>query len=46
MSNGYFGIPYLEKALENENEDPMVKHEAVIALGDLSKSKSTMTKYF
>ena len=39
-------IPYLEAAVNDPNESPIVRHECVIALGDISKSKTVMEKYF
>lgn len=39
-------IPYLEAVVNDPNESPIVRHECVIALGDISKSKSVMEKYF
>ena len=39
-------IPYLEAVVNNPEETAIVRHECVIALGDISKSKSVMEKYF
>ena len=39
-------IPYLEAVVNNPEESPIVRHECVIALGDISKSKTVMEKYF
>lgn len=36
----------LEASVNDPTEDPIVRHECVIALGDISKDKSVMEKYF
>ena len=38
-------IPYLEMAVSNTNEAPVVRHECVIALGDITDKTSVMEKY-
>ena len=38
-------IPYLEEAVSNENEAPVVRHECVIALGDITDKTTVMEKY-
>jgi deoxyhypusine monooxygenase len=39
-------ISDLEAAVSNVEESPIVRHECVIALGDISEDKSFMQKYF
>jgi deoxyhypusine monooxygenase len=38
-------VPYLEQAVQNEEEAPVVRHEWVIALGDITDKTETMEKY-
>ena len=38
-------VPYLEEAVNNEDEAPVVRHECVIALGDITDKKTMMEKY-
>ena len=45
-SSAKVAIPYLIGVLDSEKEASMVKHEAVIALGTISKDKSLISKYF
>jgi deoxyhypusine monooxygenase len=37
--------PYLIKAVENDKEAPVVRHECVIALGDITDKTEVMEKY-
>jgi deoxyhypusine monooxygenase len=37
--------PYLEKAVQNEKEAPVVRHECVIALGDITDKTEVMERY-
>lgn len=37
--------PYLEKAVQNENEAPVVRHECVIALGDITDKTEVMERF-
>lgn len=39
-------IPYLEAVVNDTTESPIVRHECVIALGDVSKDNTLMEKYF
>mmetsp|Transcript_30164 Transcript_30164/g.29657 ORF Transcript_30164/g.29657 Transcript_30164/m.29657 type:complete len:97 (+) Transcript_30164:641-931(+) len=38
-------VPYLIKAVENEKEAGVVRHECVIALGDITDKTEVMEKY-
>lgn len=38
-------IPYLEKVVADSNEAPVVRHECVIALGDITDKTAIMEKY-
>lgn len=38
-------VPYLEATVANEQEAPVVRHECVIALGDITDKKTVMEKY-
>lgn len=38
-------VPYLEQTVGDENEAPVVRHECVIALGDITDKTEVMQKY-
>lgn len=38
-------VPYLEETVADENEAAVVRHECVIALGDITDKKTVMEKY-
>lgn len=38
-------LTFLEKVLQDETEDPIVRHETALALGEITKSKDLLQKY-